>query len=124
MSIDALDGLDKIINKDKLDKLKIDYADDIAYLAKGQNKSEVLEYYGLTETELSNEDKKLLDVVVNRAKVIAKAEATTALFNSMKDKRTAASSSLSYLVRFSNDWKLSDEAIGTEKFIFNMIAPK
>jgi len=120
MNIDVLEGLEKIINKKKLSKLDIDYATDISYIAKGQNRDEILEYYGLEEKDLSDEDKKFLKIVIARTKTSARAEATKALFDSMGDPRSAASSALSYLVRFSPDWNVVSASDGNEKFTFIM----
>lgn len=125
MDIDVLDGLDKIINKDKLLKLSLDYASDIAYLSRGLDKDEILAYYGLAKKEISAEDKRFIDIVITRGKTQALAEATKFFFASMQDPRTAASSSLSYLTRFSEGWNVPDAIdAGKEKFVFKMVSPK
>lgn len=125
MEIDILDGIEDIIKTEDLDKLKIDWATDIAYLSRGLGKDEILAYYGIIEKELSKEDNKFIDIVIVRGKTDAIAEATKFFFDSMKDSKMAASTALSYLTRFAKDWNAPNAVDGSDsKFVFVMKAPK
>jgi len=120
MNIDILDGLDKLIDKDKLSVFNIDQASDIAYLSKGQDITETLSYYGVVEDKLNTEDAKFVRLVIARTKAIAKAEATKALFDTMENSKIATASTLAYLERFSPSWE-KDMNTDNRTFSFNMI---
>lgn len=118
--MDILNGIEKLVNKDKLDKLNYDWAMDIAYLSKGLSPAETLSYYGLEDSELSVEDKKFFRMVTTRARIAAKSLATELLFDDMKSGKIPTTTALSYLTRFADGWK-GEGVVGTEeKFTFVM----
>lgn len=118
--MDIIAGISKIIDEGALDKLNLNMAEDISYLAKGQDLDEVLSYFGLKIEDIKGEDLKFVNLIISRTKACAKAEATNALFESMKSKN-AESAALSYLDRFSPGWKTSDNNLNGKVFSFNML---
>ncbi len=119
MSIDVLDGIEKIIDNEKLGVFNMNLAGDIIYLAKGLNRAEILAYYGAGEETMTDEDKKLLDLLILRSKTAVMAQATENLIGEMKGKQTIEATMI-YLRRFGADWNTVDDMAGEGKFSFSM----
>jgi hypothetical protein len=82
-------------------------------LASGLSEEEVLSYFYLTPEDLPPEDARLFKLAFSRGRVTGKAKAVHHLFNSMQSKE-GTKASLSYLVRFGQEWPVVDEVNGVK----------
>lgn len=78
---------------------------EIKALAAGLNREEVLNYYGVTEGMLPDEDQYFFDICFIRGRMDAKHRAVKALFSQMNDSRQGTQAALSYLQRFADSFK-------------------
>jgi hypothetical protein len=93
------------------------YEIEIRSLAVGLSKEEVLEYYGLELGDLPPYDRWFFDVTYARGRLIAKQNATAAMFEAMKG-RDQLNASLAYMTRFGNEqWKEKAGVAGGAKEI-------
>lgn len=116
MYFDVLDGLDKLIDAKKLKRFSlgeeydsVNDADNIAFLAKGESKKEILEHYDIKDiSELSDEDTKLFNLMFTRGRAFGRGEAVEAFMTSIGEAKPNQSA-LSYLKKFGEEWKETED---------------